>query len=83
MKDSNWRKDLDSLIEHNLSELIKETKKSNSAILKSKDKSKAQIWIALALLNQKINNLKFENKEYEKKLPEEELTKILDTLEKL
>jgi CYTH domain-containing protein len=83
MSKQNWRKDLDGIIDHNLSEIIKETKKSNSAIIKSKDKSKAQIWVAIALLNQKINDLKFEKKEYEKKLPEEELTKILKTLEKL
>ncbi len=83
MKDNKWRNELDSLINHNLDELIKETKKSNYAISKAKDKSKAQIWIALALLNQKINDLKFEKKTYDKKLPDEELTKILKTLEKL
>ncbi|MFW6285996.1 MAG: hypothetical protein ACOC16_02635 [Nanoarchaeota archaeon] len=83
MKKQNWRKELDLLVEENLNELIKETKEYDYAIKKSKDKSKAQIWIALALINNKINQILVTNKEYEKKIPSKELDNILDTLEKL
>lgn len=85
MDKNNWRNELDNLIEENLKELIKETKEYDSAILKSSDKSKAQIWVALAILNHKINSLKLKNKaeNYEKKLTKTELDKILKTLETL
>lgn len=83
MKDNNWRLDLDLLIEQNLNDLIKETKEYDYAIKKSTDKSKAQIWIALAIINNKLNRLLVKEKTYEKKLSKDELNKILNTLEKL
>jgi hypothetical protein len=83
MSKQNWRDEVDLIIEKNLNELIKETKEYDYALSKAKDKSKAQIWLALALLNHKINQLKIEDKKYEKKISEEELDKILKTLEKL
>jgi hypothetical protein len=83
MSDSNWRKELDLLIENNLNELIKETKEYDYAISKAKDKSKAQIWVAMAILNHKINTALLNKKPYKKKLSKEELDKILNTLEKL
>lgn len=57
MKDNNWRENLDLLIDKNLNELIKETKIYNDSIKSAKDKSKAQMWVALAILNHKINYL--------------------------
>lgn len=83
MSDVKWRKELELLIETNLSELLKETMKYNDAISKAKDKSKAQIWVAMAILNHKINSISLEKGKSEKKIPEEELSKILKTLEKL
>lgn len=80
--DKKWREELDLLIEQNLNELIKETKEYDYAISKSKDKSKAQIWIALAIINSKLNSV-LAKKEYKKKIPKEEMDRILDTLEKL
>lgn len=81
-KDNEWREGLDLLIEQNLNELIKETKEYDYAISKSKDKSKAQIWVALALINNKLNTI-INKKDYNKKIPKKEMDKILDTLEKL
>lgn len=83
MVDKNWRKDLDPLIEENINDLVKETNDYKYAISNAKDKSKAQLWIALAIINHKIKNLEYELKEKEKKIPKEELNKILKTLENL
>ncbi len=83
MNKKKWRDELDMLIDKNLNELIKETKEYDYAISKSKDKSKAQIWVALAIINQKIKNIHIESKEYKKKIPTDELDKIIETLEKL
>ena len=83
MTDSKWRKELEMLIEQNLNEIINETKEYDYAISKSKNKSKAQIWIALAILNHKIKLLETSKKDYTKKIPPQELNKILKTLENL
>lgn len=83
MTKKNWRNNLDLLIEENLKEMISSTKEYDYAISKSHDKSKAQMWIAIALLNEKINKLMMKDKKYEKKLSKEELNEIMDTLEKL
>lgn len=85
MKKNNWRKDLEPVIENYLNELIKETKEYNYAISKSSDKGKAQLWVALAIINGKLNNILNQNKdkEYKNKIPKEELNKIVQTLEKL
>lgn len=82
MADKKWRKNLDNVIEQNLNELIKETKEFDYAIFKSKNKSKAQIWIALALINNKLNNI-LNEKKYKKKLTNNELNSIIKTLENL
>jgi hypothetical protein len=83
MNDKDWREDLEKVVEQNLNELVKETKEYDSAIRRSKDKSKAQLWVALAIINNKLNNLKIKDKKYESKMPKEEIENILDTLEKL
>lgn len=83
MAEKEFRKNLDLLIDQNLNELLKEVKEHNHAISNAKDKSKAQIWVALAILNNKINNLNIGNKDYKKKIPKNEMDKILKTLETL
>lgn len=83
MRKQDWRDELDLIVNESLNELIKETKEYNFAISESKDKSKAQIWVALAILNNKINQLSIGEKNYDKKIPDDELSKILKTLEKL
>lgn len=83
MGDTNWRSELDLLVEANLNELLKETKEYDYAISKAKNKSKAQIWVGLAIINSKLNRILLKDKKYEKKLSTEELDKILNTLEKL
>ncbi len=83
MKDTNWRKELDSKLEHDLNMLLKETKDYSYAIEKSKDKSKAQIWVALALINSKLNVLIQESSKKGPKLKKHELDSIVKTLEKL
>jgi len=89
MANNEWRNNLDLVIDKNLSELIKETKTYSSAIEKSEDKSKAQLWVALAILNHKINHLYSicntddKKKKQSSKISKEELNKILKTLETL
>lgn len=83
MGDTNWRSELDLLVEANLNELLKETKEYDYAISKAKNKSKAQIWVGLAIINSKLNRILLKDKKYEKKLSKEELDKILNTLDKL
>lgn len=83
MTKQKWRDELDMLIEENLNELIKSTKEYDYAIVKSNDKSKAQIWVALALLNDKINQINMKDKKYDSKLPKGEIDKIIETLEKM
>lgn len=83
MSDIKWRDELDLLIEKNLNELVKSTKEFDYAISKSKDKSKAQIWVALALLNEKINRMSINNTKYDKKISSEEINNIISTLEKM
>ncbi len=82
-KKHEWRKNLDLLIESRLKELIKETKNYDYAIKKSKDKGKAQIWVALALIYDKIKALENKTEKYNKKISEDELNKILKTIENL
>ncbi len=82
MTDNKWRKELDILIDKNISELLKETKEYDYAISKAKNKSKAQMWIALGIINHKLN-LILNEKEYKKKLKKEEVEDILNKLEKL
>lgn len=82
MVDNTWRKKLENPINTGLSDLIFETKKYDSSIKKSSDKSKAQIWVALVILYNKINSI--ENLQgYKNKIPKKEMKKIIETLEKL
>ncbi len=85
MSDNSWRDNLEKVVEQNLNELIRETREYDYAIKREKDRSKAQIWVALALINHKINQLDIsdKNNKYTKKIPKEELKDILETLEKL
>jgi hypothetical protein len=90
MKQS-WRNDLPLALNESINNLIKETKEYSYAINNAKDRSKAQLWVALALINNKLNNRKdsdnitesLNQKEYKKKIPKEEMDTILKTLETL
>lgn len=83
MSDLKWRDDLDLIVDKSLNELILETKEFDYAIKKSKNKSKAQLWTALALINMKLNKILHEKQDYQKKLSTEEINSIVSTLEKL
>ncbi|NQZ84560.1 MAG: hypothetical protein HRU03_02480 [Nanoarchaeales archaeon] len=84
MSDKNWRNNLDLVIEQNLNELINETYEYDYAIKKAKDKSKAQMWVALAIINKKLNDLSLEKVgRSSSKIPKDEMSKILKTLETL
>lgn len=83
MTSNKWRKDLDLLTEKNLKELILETKEFDYAISKARDRGKAQIWVALALINTKLNKILVQDKKYLSKIEKKELDKILNTLETL
>lgn len=83
-KQNLWRQNLDLVIDQNLNELIQETKEYDTAIQNAKDKSKAQLWVAIAILNKKINELSIETKgKPQTKIPKKEMDKILETLETL
>ena len=73
MKDIKWREDLDLIVNKSLNELILETKEFDYAIRNSKNKGKAQLWVALSLINMKLNRILHEKKDYEKKLTQEEI----------
>ena len=83
MSKNSWRNGIDQVIEQNLKELITETKEYDAEIRQAKDKGKAQMWVAMAIINHKLNQMKFEGKKYDKKIPEKELNNIIETLEKL
>lgn len=83
MANNKWREELDLIVEKNLNELILETKEFDYAINQSSNKSKAQIWTALALINMKLNKLIHDKKPYDKKISKEEVESIVKTLEKL
>lgn len=83
MKSKNQRKDIDLVVEENIKELIRETKQYDEYIKSSKNPGKAQIWVALAILNNKLNNIEIKKNESGKRIPEKELNKILKTLESL
>ena len=83
MTDTKWREELDLLVEKNLNELLRETKEFDYAIAKSKDRGKAQMWVALALVNAKLNKILVDKKEYKPKMTKEELKSVMDTLEHL
>ena len=84
MSDKNWRNKLDLVVEQNLSELILETKEYDYAVNLAKDKSKAQMWIALAIVNKKLNELSVGTTgKSTSKIPKDEMSKILKTLETL
>ena len=87
MNKNNWRDELDMLINKNLDELLVETKEYDYAIKNANDKGKAQMWVALAIINSKLNNILLDKKKSESdsnpKIPKNELKKIIDTLETL
>ena len=83
MVDKKWRDDLDLLVEKNLNELIKETKEFDYAISKANNKSKAQLWVALALINSKLNKILVQENKTKKKLSKDELNSIVKALESM
>lgn len=83
MSDIKWRENLNLIVEESLNEILRETKEHSSAIKKSQDPAKAQIWVAIALLNKKLKDQEIENKKYKSKIPKKELDKILKTLEQM
>lgn len=79
----DWKTNLDPLIKDYLDQLLKEVIKYRTAYSKATDISKAQIWVALALLYREINLLKSTIEEIREKLyDEEEKSKIEKTLKK-
>ena len=81
MADNKWRNKLDSVVEQNLKELVKETKEFDYAIKSSSNKSKAQMWVAMALINSKLNRILLEGQKTPPKLSEADREEILKTLE--
>ncbi|HIP66868.1 MAG TPA: hypothetical protein EYH09_01975 [Candidatus Nanopusillus sp.] len=79
----DWKTNLDPLIRDYLNQLLKEVIKYRAAYSKAKDISKAQIWVALALLYREIILIKSAIEEIREKLyDEEEKSKIEKTLKK-
>ncbi|MFW5704632.1 MAG: hypothetical protein ACOCXG_02200 [Nanoarchaeota archaeon] len=83
MTDNMWRGELDLLINKHLGNLINETKEFDYAISLAKDKSKAQMWVAMAILNYKVEKLLTEKNEKKPKLPKDEVDRIVKALESM
>ena len=79
---TNWRRELDLDIDESLTQLLNETKLYDNAISGAQDKSKAQMWVAMAILNKKLElALGNNDKKEKKKLSEKDLKKLLKALE--
>ncbi len=53
----NWRKGLSKDLQYHIERVILESYSHKYAIEQAKDKGKAQLWVALAILNKKIAEL--------------------------
>jgi len=79
----NWKSELDPVIKDYLNNLLKEVAEYKKAYSKAKDISRAQIWVALALLYRKITVLEATINEIKDKLfNETEKDKLEKTLKK-
>ncbi len=71
-----WRDNLDPKIKEHFEALIKEVSKEKSLY---KESSKAQLWVAIAILNKKVSDLELKIKSLEKKnKPNKKLKKALE-----
>ena len=71
-----WRENLDPKIKEHFEALIKEISKEKALY---KESSKAQLWIAIAILNKKVSDLELKIKSLEKKnKPKKKLKKDLE-----
>ncbi|MBT3323810.1 hypothetical protein HN681_00340 [archaeon] len=71
-----WRDNLDPKIKEHFEAFIKEVSKEKSLY---KESSKAQLWIAIAILNKKVSDLELKIKSLEKKnKPNKKLKKDLE-----
>ena len=71
-----WRENLDPKIKEHFEALIKEISKEKALY---KESSKAQLWIAIAILNKKVSDLELKIKSLEKKnKPNTKLKKDLE-----
>ena len=66
----SWRENVDSIIKSYLELQIKDTQQFKEAYSKSKEPSKAQLWIAIANLSKHIFSLEMKIKYLEKTLQE-------------
>ena len=79
----NWKSELDPVIKDYLNNLLKEVAEYKKAYSKAKDISRAQIWVALALLYRKITVLEATINEIKDRLfNETEKDKLEKTLKK-
>ena len=67
---ANWRDSVDKSLKEHLELQIKESFKYSSSIEKAKNKSQAQVWIAVANLSKEIFNLELKIKFLESVLKE-------------
>ena len=79
----DWKTELDPVVQEYLNELLKEVIEHRKAYMKARDSSKAQIWVALALLYREVCLIKSEIEEIRKSLKDEKKAKKLEkTLKK-
>lgn len=64
----NWRKGLGKELQYHLERIILESYSHKHAIEQAKDKSKAQLWVALGILNKKIAELELKTAYLERTL---------------
>jgi len=64
----NWRKGLSKDLQYHIERVILESYSHKYAIEQAKDKGKAQLWVALAILNKKIAELELKTAYLERAL---------------
>ena len=74
----DWKKNLDPVIKDYLNDLLKKVLEEKKAYSQARDVSKAQIWVALALLYREISLIKSEIEEIKSSLREKSGSKKIE-----
>ena len=79
----SWRNKLDPKVREHFEDLVKEVANEREAYKSSKKASKAQLWIALAVLAKKVSDLELKVKRIEKSNPTKKGERVKKALKNL
>ena len=79
----SWRSKLDPKIREHFEDLVKEVANEENAYKTSKKASKAQLWVALAVMAKRVSDLEIKFKQLEKSNPQKKNSKIKKSLKNL